>query len=46
MTFCTAHRRQYRAPMLPSQIAVTTPRRRAPVVAEKPRQIYTDWASI
>lgn len=46
MTFCTAHRHYNRTPKLPSEIAVTEPRRRAPVRAIKPGQIYTDWASI
>ena len=46
MTFCTAHRPDRYIVRLPSQIAMTTPRRRAPVRAITKGQIYTDWASI
>ena len=46
MTFCTAHRRYNRSPMLPSQIAITAPRRRAPVERQEERYVFTDWASI
>lgn len=46
MTFCTAHRPDRHIFRLPSEIAVTKPRRRAPVRTTAKGQIYTDWASI
>ncbi len=47
MIFCTAHRPDRYVVRLPSQIAVTEPRRRAPVrTVRRPGQVYTDWASI
>ena len=46
MTYTSPHRPDRAAPKLPSEIAVTPPRRKTPVYDVKPGQIFTDWAAI